>query len=142
MPIVVLTTAMEEDCGNRFVVKNTGAGPALNTRTSSFNLDPKQTLDLHHRTVIGAAQSEQASLYSNLPSGSLRPTDLIRLLNCEGAFSELQIFTRYQGVDGTGYQTSHTIMLTNDKKDLRIEFNNFEKTGHLDSVLRAINQRP
>jgi hypothetical protein len=33
-------------------------------------------------------------------------------------------------------------MLTNDKKDLRIEFNNFEKTGHLDSVLRAINQRP
>lgn len=127
MPIVVLTTTMISNVMTVFIVKNTGAGPALNTRTSPVALDPKQALDLHHRTVIGAGEYEEASFFSSSSTGPLRLPDLVRLLNYQGAPSKLQIFVRYQGVNGSQYQTSHTLMLTTDTKDLRVEFNKFEK---------------
>jgi hypothetical protein len=136
MPIVVLTTTVADNV-SVFVVKNTGGGPALNTRTSPVNLDPKQTLDLHHRTVIGAGEQEEASFHDSSSSGPLRPPDVVRLLKYQGAPSEVQAFIRYEGANGNGYQTSHTLTLTSDKKDLSIVFNEFQKTGHPDSALRG-----
>jgi hypothetical protein len=127
MPIVVLTTTMISNVMTVFIVKNIGSGPALNTRTSPVTLDQKQALDLHHRTVIGAGEYEEASFFSSSLSGPLRLPDLVRLLNYQGAPSKLQIFVQYQGVNGSRYQTSHTLMLTTDQKDLRIEFDKFEK---------------
>src|SRR5271157_5791630 len=111
VPIVVLTTSLEGD-RNLFVVKNTGTGPALNTRTSPFSVSQTINLRFRHRTVIGADQQQTAPLYMDSRPGSLQPQELVNILRQQAPDQELRTSIVYQSVSNTWYETTHTIVLT------------------------------
>jgi hypothetical protein len=127
MPIVVMTTRHETDRGNFFVVKNTGKGPALNTRTDPIYHDRGTRSVFHHRTAIGAGEQEDAPLYMDLRPGSLRPADFAQILRNQPTPPVLPTKIVYQSATGSWYETSHTIKLTGNGTDLIIYFDGFRK---------------
>ena len=134
MPIVVMTTRPETDRGNLFVVKNTGNGPALNTRTEPICHDRLTRFVFHHRTAIGAGEQEVSPLYMDLRPGSLRPPELVQILRNLPDPIELHTRILYQSASGGWYETSHTIKLTRDGTDLAIDFDGFRRLPGTPSV--------
>ena len=127
MPIVVMTTRHETGRGNDFVVKNTGNGPTLNTRTEPIYHDKLTRFVFHHRTAIGAGEQEFAPLHTDFRPGSLRPPELLKVLRSQPNPEDLHTKIFYQSASGSWYETSHTIKLTSDGTDLCIDFDGFRK---------------
>jgi hypothetical protein len=131
MPIVVLTTKPFPDRPPNFVVKNTGNGPALNTRIQPIFHDGLTKSEFRHRSAIGAGEEEPAFLHMDFRPGPLMPGELIVALENADPRRELKTAILYEGVLGHKYRTSYTIKLTAaGKHDLVIQFDGFEKVDH------------
>jgi hypothetical protein len=129
MPVLILSTAWNEASQlNECVVRNVGLGAALNSNTTPISPNNSVNFRLEHRSAIAAGASQNVRLLLGLDPKALGAPDIVRVLNYEGAVKEAPVVISYQGINGKWYKTNQTFLLTSDKKDLIIRFDNFSET--------------